>query len=121
VVTVSLVGKLTKVARQSERPLRVMELGRVAVTYDVCLSLAGGLGGDGPSMTVDIRCGPVVRGPDVAPMWPQWSPAWKARPVSSSWPDATPLPQLRASWDGPLLSVSNREMPGLRARGGHGR
>jgi hypothetical protein len=74
----------------------------------------------GPVVTVVVRCGPVVRGPDVAPMWPR-SRAWKARPVPSSWPAATPLPQLRASLDRPLLTVSDRQMPMLQARGGHGR
>jgi hypothetical protein len=45
-----------------------------------------------PLVTVVVRCDPVVCGPNVAPMWPQQSRAWKARPVPSSWPDATPLP-----------------------------
>jgi hypothetical protein len=49
------------------------------------------------------------------------SRAWKARPVLSSGPDATPMPQVKASVDRPLLSVSDRQMPMLRARGGHGR
>ena len=49
------------------------------------------------------------------------SRAWKARPVPSSRPDATPMPQVRASWDRPLLTVSDRQMPMLRPRGGHGR
>jgi hypothetical protein len=31
-----------------------------------------------PVVTAVVRCCPVVRGPDVAPMWPRRSPAWKA-------------------------------------------
>jgi hypothetical protein len=46
---------------------------------------------------------------------------WKARPVPSSEPDASPLPQVRTSVDRPLLTVSDRQMLMLRARGGHGR
>src|SRR5215211_468812 len=49
------------------------------------------------------------------------SRAWKARPVPWSWPDPAPLPQARVSVDRPLLTVSDRQMPMLRARGGHGR
>src|SRR5918994_110336 len=52
----------------------------------------------------------------VARMWPRWSRAWKARPVPSTSPAATPMPQVRASWDRPLLTVSDRRMPMLRAR-----
>ena len=29
---------------------------------------------EGPAVTVVVRCDPVVRGPDVAPVWPQRSP-----------------------------------------------
>jgi hypothetical protein len=75
----------------------------------------------GPLVTVVVRCDPVVRGPDVAPMWPQRSRAWKARPVPSSRPDASPMPQVRASVDRPVLSAIDRQGPMLRARGGHGR
>ena len=75
----------------------------------------------GPLVTVVVRCNPVVRGPDVAPMWPQRSRAWKARPVRSSRPDATPMAQVRAALDEPLLTVRDRQLPMLRARGGHGR
>jgi hypothetical protein len=57
-------------------------------------------------------------GPDVAP---QRSRAWKARPAPSSRPDATPMVQVRAYWNGPLLIMSDRQMPVLRARGGRGR
>jgi hypothetical protein len=49
------------------------------------------------------------------------SRAWKARPVPSSWPDATPMAQVRRTCVGPLLTVRDRQMPVLRARGGHGR
>jgi hypothetical protein len=41
---------------------------------------------DRRAMTVVVRYGPVVRGPDVAPLWPQRSRAWKARPVPASRP-----------------------------------
>jgi hypothetical protein len=49
------------------------------------------------------------------------SRAWKAPPGSSSMPDARPMPQVRSSCSRPLLSVGDRQMPVLRARGGHGR
>jgi hypothetical protein len=51
-------------------------------------------------------------------MWPQRSRAWKARPVPSSWPDATPMAQVGRTVDGPLLTVRDRQMPVLPARGG---
>jgi hypothetical protein len=54
-------------------------------------------------------------------VWPQRSRAWKARPVPSSWPDATPMAQVRPTCDGPLLTVRDRQLPVLRARRGHGR
>jgi hypothetical protein len=53
-------------------------------------------------------------------MWPTVT-SLEGRPVSSSWPDATPIPQVRASLDRPLLTVSDRQLPILRACGGHGR
>jgi hypothetical protein len=49
------------------------------------------------------------------------SRAWKARPVPAFRPDATPMTQVRAACCRPLLSVSDRQLPMLRARGGHGR
>jgi hypothetical protein len=64
-----------------------------------------------------VRCDLVVRGSDVAPR----SRAWKARPFPSSGPVAALMPQVRASLDQPLLSVSDRQLPRLWARGGHGR
>ena len=75
----------------------------------------------GPLVTVVVRCDPVVRGPDVAPMWPQRSRAWKARPGSPLSRDPTPTAQVRLVRDRPLLTVRDRQMPVLRARGGHGR
>jgi hypothetical protein len=72
---------------------------------------------DGPAMTLVVRCGPVV----LAPMWPQRSRAWKARPCTPLTPDGTPVPQVRPSRDGPLLTLTTRQVPMLRARGGHGR
>jgi hypothetical protein len=74
-----------------------------------------------PIVTGVVRCDPVVRGPDVAPMWPRRSPAWKARPGSPLSRDPTPMAQFSASPDRPLLSVGDRQGPRLRARGGHGR
>jgi hypothetical protein len=70
-----------------------------------------------PPVSAVVRDLPVECGPDVAPR----SRAWKARPVPSFRPDATPLPQVRASSDRPLLSVSDRQLPALRVRGGHSR
>jgi hypothetical protein len=49
------------------------------------------------------------------------SRAWKARPVSSSGADDTPMAQVSPARDRPLLTVTDRQMPLLRARGGHGR
>ena len=49
------------------------------------------------------------------------SRAWKARPGSPSTPDATPMAQVKPPCDRPLLTVRDRQMPVLRARGGHGR
>jgi hypothetical protein len=49
------------------------------------------------------------------------SRAWKARPIPSSWPDATPMAQVGRTVDGPLLTVRDRQLPVLRARRGHGR
>jgi hypothetical protein len=74
-----------------------------------------------PIVTGVVRCDPVVRGPDVAPMWPRRSRAWKARPGSASTPHASPMAQVIPSSDRPLLTVADRQLPMLRARGGHGR
>src|SRR5215218_5699937 len=73
-----------------------------------------------PIVTGVVRCDPVVRGPDVAPMWPRRSRAWKARPGGLLNRNAAPMAQLRAAPDRPLLSVGDRWVPLLRARGGHG-
>ena len=74
-----------------------------------------------PMVTVVVRWDPVVRGPDVAPVWPWRSRAWKARPVPSFRPDPRPMAQVRSVCNGPLLTVRDRQIPTLRARGGHGR
>jgi hypothetical protein len=74
-----------------------------------------------PMVTGVVRCDPVVRGPDVAPMWP--SGPELGRRVRSRlrgliicrWRRSRPPS------GGPLLTVSDRQMPMLRARGGHGR
>jgi hypothetical protein len=57
----------------------------------------------GPVLTGVVRCDPVARGPDVAPVT-----NLKARPGTVSSRDASPLAQLSASLDRPLLSVGNR-------------
>jgi hypothetical protein len=49
------------------------------------------------------------------------SRAWKARPGSRLSRDPTPMAQVRSGRDRPLLTVRDRQMPMLRARGGHGR
>jgi hypothetical protein len=74
----------------------------------------------GPLVTVVVRCDPVVCGPDVAPMWPQRSRAWKARPSTPLSRDAVPMAQFSAPADRPLLSVADRQGP-MRTRGEHGR
>jgi hypothetical protein len=74
-----------------------------------------------PLVTAVVRCDPVVRGPDVARMWPQQSRAWKARPGTPFSRDPTPMAQVRSVCNRPLLTVRDRQMPVLRARGGHGR
>ena len=49
------------------------------------------------------------------------SRAWKARPGSPLSRDPTPMAQVRSVCDRPLLTVKDRQIPTLRARGGHGR
>jgi hypothetical protein len=67
-----------------------------------------------------------------AAAWPQREPrpsgrtatadtSWKARPITSSWPDASPMAEVRSVCNRPLLTVRDRQMPVRRARGGHGR
>ena len=73
-----------------------------------------------PMVTGVVRCDPVVRGPDVAPMWPA-GPELGRRPGIRLSRDAWPLAQLSPSLDRPLLSVGDRQGPMLRARRGHGR
>jgi hypothetical protein len=75
----------------------------------------------GPMVTAVVRCSPLVHGPNVAPMWPQRSRPWQARPDRPSMLDATPKAQVKALPERPPLSVGDREGPLLRARGGHGR
>jgi hypothetical protein len=64
-----------------------------------------------PMVTGVVRCDSVVRGPDVAPMWPARPEVGRRVRCRLPWPDATPLPQVRASVDRPLLTVSDRQMP----------
>jgi hypothetical protein len=70
-----------------------------------------------PPVSAVVRDPPVECGPDVAPR----SRAWKARPGSLFSRDASPMAQLSAAHDRPLLTVSDRQLPVLRARGGHSR
>jgi hypothetical protein len=69
------------------------------------------------AVTVVIRCDPVVRGPVVAPMWPQQPRAWKARPGLASRPDATPMAQVRASWERLMRGIVMATVVGLTASG----
>src|SRR5215218_2915822 len=98
----------------------VREPREILATCDAWPTLVAELADDGPEVTVVVRCGPVVRGPNVAPMWPQRSRAWKARPGTPPSRDPTPMAQLRVFLDRPLLSVADRQGPMLRARRGHG-
>jgi hypothetical protein len=93
-----------------------------------CCSAVRGRSG-GPPLTCDphspivparARRGPAV--PDAArTQHGPGSQAWKARPVPPSRPDPTPMAQVRAACCRPLLTVSDRQLPMLRAHGGHGR
>jgi hypothetical protein len=76
---------------------------------------------DEPVVTVVVRCGPVVRGPDVALMWPSGPELGRRVPARRPGPDAPPMTQVRSGRDRPLLTVRDRQLPLLRARGGHGR
>src|SRR5918993_5739208 len=103
-------------ARQPGDLFRVRDRRALAATCAVWPNVAGEQAGSG---TASDRCCPlqsVVRGPDVAPMWPQRSRAWKARPESPLSRDSTPMPQVRSVCDRPLLTVRDRQMPVLRAR-----
>jgi hypothetical protein len=101
--------------------LRARECRRVEAICATWPNVLHDLGGSGPMVTVVVRCDPVIRGPDVAPMWPRSSRAWKARPGTHSMPGAMSMAQVRSSCSRPLLSVRDRQMPMLRARGGRGR
>jgi hypothetical protein len=116
-----LMGKPSQVARQPVRPLPCQGAWEVAATCDAFPGPGLSWADDGPVVTAVVRYGPVVRGPDVAPMWPCRSGPWKARLLPVIRPDATPMPQVRPTCDGPLLSVRDRQMPVSRARGGHDR
>ena len=93
-----------------------------------CFAVRGRSGGppvtcdsDLPTVTARARQEPAVsdavrtqRGPGLR--------AWKARPDSPLSRDPTPMAQVRScATDRPLLTVSDRQMPMLRARGGHAR
>jgi len=54
-------------------------------------------------------------------MWPHQVPSLEGVSGPSFGPDSAPLLQVKASMDRPWLTVSDRQMPMLRARGGHGR
>jgi hypothetical protein len=74
----------------------------------------------GPGVTAVVRCGPVVRGPNVAPGWPRPSRALEGASRQRHSRDAMPRTQLSAS-PRPLLSVGDRQAPLPGACGGHGR
>ena len=71
----------------------------------------------GPLVTGVVRCNPVDCGPDVGPVWPRRSRAWKARPGAPLSRDVRLMAQLSASRP-TLLSVRDRQEPVLRAPGG---
>ena len=54
-------------------------------------------------------------------MWPHQVPSLEGVSGPSFGPDSAPLLQVKASMDRPWLTVSDRQMPMLRAGGGHGR
>jgi hypothetical protein len=76
---------------------------------------------DRPTVTVLVRCASVVRGPDVAQGGP--SGPELVRRVRSRRPGLMRGPWRRSGrgCDRPLLTVRDRQLPMLRARGGHGR
>ena len=77
---------------------------------------------DSHSPTVTAHAARTQRFPmPCGPSTDQGSRAWKTRPDSPLTPDASPLPQVRWSCGGPLLTVRNRQAPMLQARGEHGR
>jgi hypothetical protein len=69
----------------------------------------------GPVLTGVVRCGPVVRGPDVAPMWPGRSELGRRVRQRRSAGLLRRWAQLRESPDPPLLSV--RDPSGTGAMG----
>ena len=74
---------------------------------------------DSPVVTAGARRGPAVSDA-VRTQHGPGSQAWKARPDRLLKQDAARMAQLRLSAERPLLTVRNRQMPMLRARGGHG-
>jgi hypothetical protein len=57
----------------------------------------------GPLVTGVVRCDPVVRGPDVAPMWPQRSPSLEGTAEGQVAPPAArPNDEVRADLDVPV-------------------
>jgi hypothetical protein len=73
-----------------------------------------------PTVTARAHRGPAVSDAVRTGQGPG-SRAWKARPGTPLSRDATPMAQVKALLERPLLSVGDREGPLLRARGGHGR
>jgi hypothetical protein len=75
---------------------------------------------EGPVVTVVVRCDLVVRGPDVAPVWPHGHElerrvgALGSSGMLRGWPSSAHLPTAAVVRGGPLG-------PMLRVRGGHGR
>jgi hypothetical protein len=74
----------------------------------------------GPVVTAVVRCDPVVHGPNVAPLWPRQSRAWKAGSGRGPIPAPTPNARSEPITQEPRLTAGDRFYPSVRACGGHG-
>jgi hypothetical protein len=85
-----LCGSGTRSTRTSPNPSRPRDLfcvrgpGPGRATCDACRVPTLSWADTGPIETDVVRCGPVVRGPDVAPVWPCHSRAWNAGLAASA-------------------------------------
>jgi hypothetical protein len=70
-----------------------------------------------PPLSAVVRDPPVECGPDVAPR----SRAWKARPVPSSRPDATPMAQVSSHLRWTAVDRDGPRVAGATGTRGHGR
>jgi len=75
----------------------------------------------GPVVTGVVRCGPVVRDPNVAPAWPSGHELGMRVPARQSYEMLRLLPRPGALTTRPLVTVRDRQSPLRQARGGHGR